>query len=235
MIIDITMLTLNRLKLVEQALNTLFQRTEPEAYRLTVWDDGSVEDVRQRLVTFAGENVYHHHADPPTGGAAPARNAAIALHEKMWKRHDLLYLSDNDVAFQPYWLEVMLEAWEVASADGFAILGGYCHPYNATPIHTIPVYSTHLKRTIEVREVVALATQSWLLDWSTYDRYGPFPEAEGINRSEDVHFCNLVRGDGKKVGYVHPFVVLPSGLTDTYGNKAIGAELLTPHEGVLML
>lgn len=204
MIVDVTMLTYGRESLTAQALRTLKENT-PSDYRLHTLSEES--------------------------GASIARNHLL---RSIAQRGDLLYISDNDVAFQPHWLDVMLEAWEVASSNGFVILGGYCHPYNATAIHTIPVYSTTLHKTIEIREVVALATQSWLLSWDTWDKFGPLPEAEGINRSEDVHFCNLVRAAGKKVGYVYPHVVLPSGLTDTYGNKAIGAELLTPHEGVLM-
>lgn len=207
MTVDVTMLTYGRPALTEQALKTLEDNTPADLYH---------------LYTLSEES-----------GAGIARNHLLQGIPRE-QRGDLLAILDNDVFLTPHWLEVMLEAWEVASSNSFDIIGGFCHPYNAAPLHTIPVYSTHLNRTVEIREVVALATQSWLLRWETYDTYGPFREAPGINQSEDVHFCNLVRANGKKVGYVWPHVVLPSGLTDTYGKPAVGAELLTPQDGVVM-
>ncbi len=216
--VNVTMLARNRHRLTEQALDSLAPRPGDT---LTVLDDGS-----QPLLSRAT-----HRNEVATGGAGPARNQVIG---RVPERLDLLYLSDNDVYFLPRWLDILTELWPFAYALGFRVLGGQSHPYNAQAVGTWPCYSDAARRTVELRECLAVATQSWLMDWETWDHYGPFAEAPGVRQSEDVAMCQRLRDDGFKVGYVWPHVVLNTSRTDTFGKDVPGKELLTVPDGVVM-
>lgn len=223
--VNVTMLARNRHKLTEQALASLQTNTDWSGADFTFLDDGSQPPI---INPIAGTYIYNTEA---SGGAGIARNMVIKY---VSERRDLLYLSDNDVLMLPRWLDILTELWPFAYALGFRVLGGWSHPFNMQSIGTWPFYSESARRTIELRECLAVATQSWLMDWETWNKYGPFDEAPGVRQSEDVAFCNRVRADGFKVGYVFPFPVLNTSRTDTFGKPVPGAELLTVPEGVTM-
>lgn len=229
--VNVTMIARNRHRLTEQAIKSFWDNTGHGT--ITVLDDASEVPVRDDYLV---KNVkYIVRNTKATGGAGPARNQVIREAEKMHGRADLLYLSDNDVYFMPRWLDLLCELWPQAYAEGFRVLGGYQHPFNRTSLGAWPQYSEVMGRTVVVHETLAVATQSWLMDWETWDKYGPFAEAPGVRQSEDVAFCSRVRADGFRVGYVHPFCVLNTSLTDTFGKDVPGVELLRGEvpEGVI--
>ena len=218
--VNVTMIARNRHRLTEQALRSLALNTDIDSYWLHLLDDASkpyLEVLPEHLVAQLIRN------NVATGGAGIARNQVIRAVKQ---RQDLLYLGDNDVVFLPGWLDLLTELWPAAYASGFRVLAGYQHPFNRTSLGAWPQYSEVMSRTVVVHETLAVATQSWLMDWETWDKYGPFAEAPGVRQSEDVDMCQRIRKDGGKVGYVWPPCVLNCSLTDTFGAEVPGAELL---------
>jgi len=214
MLVNITMLTFGRPRLLEQALRTLKENTNPNLYSLSTFDDGA------RL------------------GTGKARNEVIKLAER-GGRGDYLYLSDLDVAFFPKWLPALVECYEYAREQHNVIaLGAYNHPYNG-PFEKHPFYSTHLGCTLEIGFVYALATQSWLWRWEDWLKYGPFPAtAPGhVCQSEDWVMSQRIRNDGKQVASVYPPLICSTGITNSFGEHIPGYEIvaLEPHpEGVIV-
>lgn len=223
--VNITTLVRDRVKLAKQTVRSIVEHTDLEYHNWSVLDDGSnlpfnfPEAYENREISLV-RNI------EPTGGAGPARNQVINNVETVFGRAELLYLGDSDCYHTPRWLDLLCELWPQAYAEGFRVIGGYQHPFNRTSLGAWPQYSEVMGRTMVVHETLAVATQSWLMDWETWDKYGPFAEAPGVRQSEDVDMCKRIRADGDKVGYVWPPCVLNCSLTDTFGAEVPGAELL---------
>lgn len=228
--VNVTMLARGREKLTLQSVRSLRDTAcNFETMDVTILDDAGEPPVHEGIWAHCMETEVIRNK-VATGGAGPARNQVIrAVRE----RGDLLYLSDNDVYFTPGWLDILTDVWPHAYMLGFRVLGGWSHPYNAQAVNVYPAYSESTRRTVELRECLAVATQSWLMDWETWDEWGPFDEAPGVRQSEDVAFCNRMRAAGYKVGYVSPFVVWSTSKTDTFGQQVPGAELITVPEGII--
>jgi len=211
---NITMLSFGRPRLFEQALRTLQQHTAPESYRLTLFNDDA------KL------------------GTGTARNEVIRLAEKEEGRLDYLYLSDLDVAFTEDWLE-MLIAWYDFSRTHFKIgaLGGYCHPYHQPfEKHALLTQKNGKFNRSEIGITWALPTQSMLMTWDIWDKYGPFDTTTpgAVNCGEDWLFTERLRKDGLRVGTVYPPVVLNTGRRDSFGKLMIGHELVEDIPGLIV-
>jgi GT2 family glycosyltransferase len=155
-------------------------------------------------------------------GTGAARNQVIRESELRHGRGDYLYLSDNDVYFYPTWLPILIKCYEKAYDFGYRAIGAYNHPYHQ-PGASVPVYGAY-----EVREVNALALQSMLMSWETWDKYGPFCQTPPgkVCQSEDVDFTNKLKADGYKLGVVSPALVVNTGITNSFGQKIPGYELV---------
>jgi len=55
-----------------------------------------------------------------------------------------------------------------------------------------------------------------------------------ISGSEDFAFCQKIVKDGFKVGSIEPEVVIHTGKTNTYQEKATGHETFKEVEGVMI-
>jgi len=132
-------------------------------------------------------------------------------------RGNYLYLSDNDVFFPPGWLEKLIEHYEYAWTYGYRVLGAYNHPFNQPVSRIDGVY-----------EVNHLASQSMLMKWEVWDQFGPFVETpvDKVCQSEDVAFSNKIREAGYKVGVVSPWLVVNTGITNSFGEHIPGWELV---------
>lgn len=153
-------------------------------------------------------------------GTGMARNQSIRAASNHG-RGDFLYLSDDDVYFiQPDWMSILIENFRYAEHDGFAAVGAYNHPFNQ-PVPTWNGYG-------RVAEVYALATQSMLMRWETWDRFGPFCQTPPgkVCQSEDVDFSNRIRSAGLKVGTLIPPLLANTGITNSCGEKIPGWELV---------
>jgi len=201
------MLSYGRPRLLEQALRTLQQHTPPEAYRLTMFNDEA------KL------------------GTGTARNEVIRLAEKEKGRLDYLYLSDLDVAFTQGWLATLIAAYERGRNElHMGAIGGYCHPYHQ------PTERHAYASNIDIGITWALPTQSMLMTWDMFDRYGPFATTSPgkVNCGEDWLFTERMRADGLRVGAVYPHVVLNTGRKDSFGKLMIGHELVQDIPGLIV-
>lgn len=233
MTVNIAMICRDRPALTEQSLRSIRNTQVPST--LTVLDDGSKEstmEIVQRIALLPHPTMKFHVVRrlSPTGSSGAARNQAINASLERFGRGDLLYCSDNDVFFERGWLETLLLAWAVAKSLGYGILGGYNHPYH------LPVAGggTDFASPWNIVENLTLASQSWLMEWDTWDKFGPLAEEQGVRKGEDWLFTERVRAAELKVGKIEPPVVLNCSHTDTFGEKVPGAELIPNCLGVLV-
>lgn len=219
---NIVLLVKDRPRLTEQTLRTLCMHTDRAAYNVTVVDDGSWPETSKIISRYEGYSnlqiVTFLHS---VGIVGFLRNVGVWASERFFGRGDYLYLSDNDVAFTPGWLDKMISAKEnikIAHGKGVAILGGYRHPF-----HLFKQAVTEHEQTIDVTDAVAGYSQ--LMRWECWDLYGPFDQhAKGVCQSEDFAICQKITSKGNFVGYIHPPVIHNCGITNSEGKPAIGAE-----------
>lgn len=210
--VNITLITRDRPLLVTQTLMSMLQ-TSIKA-DLTIVDDGSeftnyelLEDL-VKIIALRGWRINLIRNEEPSKNAGVTRNQAI---NGVVTRGDFLYCSDNDCYFHLGWLEKLISVWREAKyGQGYAILGGYNHPFHQPQSLTDG----------QIIENLALSSQSWLMEWSTWDRFGPLVE----EKEHDQEFCNRVRKAGFKVGKLNPPVVVNTGLTDSLGKHIPGYE-----------
>lgn len=230
--INIVMLAHNRPRLTEQAIASLIRNTTTK-FRLMIVDDYSSSETADMLDEYSdasGDTIRVAHSRITRLGPGLARNIGIRKSEQ-WGRGEALYLIDNDTFHLPEWDEHLLIAFEAAKSVGFKILGGYCHPFQQRGKN----YGT--TQVGVVRELEALGLLSWLMDWSTWDSFGPFDAAVKVNGSEDWAMCQRIRKAGGKVGVLEPGVVINTGLTSSDGKPCPGAATLLNQEipmGVLL-
>jgi hypothetical protein len=214
MIVNFCMLFHGRPRLLSQTLCSIGDTSdiefsmhgedpEPEALRIAT---EFMEDKPGTLTTLSNNR-----------GTGLARNFSI----EMARRGDFLYLSDDDVYFlQPDWMEILVENFRYAEHNGFVAVGAYNHPFN----QPLPSWNGYGR----VAEVYALATQSMLMRWETWDRFGPFCQTPvgRVCQSEDVEFSNKIRAAGLKVGTMIPPLLANTGITNSCGEKIPGWELV---------
>jgi hypothetical protein len=214
--VNIVMLTKNRPRLTDQTLSTLYRNTPHHLFNLTIVDDESDVPIK-----FHETNAVLLRIEHSSGITAQARNLGVYFAEKYWGRGDMLYLSDNDVFNTDCWLQKMLQAFDYGEPHGLKLLGGWNHPYHQTN------ESAKLPSGSLVCTNHALAGASQLMRWDTWDKYGPLEHgAPGVCQGEDVTFCNKITADGGKVAKLYPHVLLNTGVTNSHGQPAPGADLM---------
>jgi|WetSurMetagenome_2_1015567.scaffolds.fasta_scaffold122486_3 hypothetical protein len=236
--VSIVMITRDRQTITQQAITSLGLSSYP--YRVAkpftfIYDDGSSMDNANLVGTCCELNGFNfHHNEPSTGSAGAARNNAVSLSAGVFGKTNFLYCSDNDVYFTPAWLKVMLKAFEIAEQHGFKILGGCNHPYHQPEENVPSIPFEFAGKQYNIIQNLALASQSWLMRWETWEKYGPLEENKGVRQSEDWAFTQKVRADGGKVGHIKPFVVIPTSRTDTFGELIPGHEYIEDYPGVII-
>jgi glycosyltransferase involved in cell wall biosynthesis len=215
------MLIRDRLRLTEQALDSIFNHTVPGQYTLTIVDDGSQS---AKIRSIAGnEHTAVVRFSPSVSVLGFLRNVGAQISERVFGRGDWLCFLDNDVAVFEGWLGNMIE---IASWPGSHLLGGQRHPYHK------PNQRLVYGRCVE--ETDAVAGYSMFMSWSTWDRFGPFDaNAKGIGQSEDWAFSQRVKNGGGIVGYIHPPVLSHTGLTNSDGKPATGHEAFKRFPGLI--
>lgn len=228
MTVNIAIIARDRPRVTRQCLESLALNTPRELYNLTIIDDGSeafTEDAI-RESCWHRKNWVSLRNQKSKGIVGLARNLSFYWAQHYWGRGDYLYSSDNDAVFTSGWLETLIDCFE---SSGFALLGGYNHPYHQPVGDPLPM---KVLGTV-VREYLALAGPSMLMRWETLDRFGPFPELEvGLCKSEDWEFCQRIRRAGLKIGAVWPHIVLNAGIITTFGEKAVGHEYMQTPKGI---
>lgn len=221
--VNVTMLCANRPRLLRQALDSIGDYSEAT---LTIRDAGmnpSVIRIAEQAAVW-GAAVYSG-SDPL--GTGPARNECVRTSEQLFGRGHYLYLSDDDVYFtRPDWLSILVDTYENAKKSGYVVLGGYNHPFNQPNFFLGGFYDCY-----------HVASQSMLMSWDVWDEFGPFCDtpAGKVCQSEDVDFCNRIRAAGYKVGVISPALLVNTGITNSFGEKIPGWELVKSQcpEGVI--
>lgn len=213
--VNITMLCANRPRLLKQALDSIGDLSDAT---VTIRDAGMSIDVRDIVYHWQSPKRHWIAAQGPMG-TGPARNAVVKESELHFGRGDYLYISDDDVFFlRPDWLKVLVNAYEwMKNFHGYAVVGAYNHPFNQPVTHCEKGY-----------ECYAVATQSMLMSWDVWDEFGPFCQtpAGKVCQSEDVDFCNRIRAKGYKVGVISPALLVNTGITNSFGEKIPGWEMV---------
>jgi GT2 family glycosyltransferase len=229
---NITMLAATRPRLLKQALDSIGDLSDATVY---IRDAGMNREVKGIALQWAQDryNARVFASNTPALGTGPARNTVIDATDFHFGRGDYLYLSDDDVYFlQPNWLSILSAAYDQAWEHGFRVLAAYGHPFNR-PIAP----STRLECRWNVEEVYAVATQSMLMRWETFDEFGPFcyTPAGKVCQSEDVDFSNRIRAAGYKVGVISPALLVNTGISNSFGEHIPGWELVKSQcpEGIL--
>ncbi len=219
---NFTLLVHNRLTLTKQCLMSLKRSGCMRDLSITIFDDASNDETREFLERWCFDNGAFLMSEAESVGTGNARNTVITLSEAEYGRDEFLYLSDNDVCFFPGWLEILIKAYRVAWLDCFKVLGGYNHPFHQ------PVASLPIPGCCEVKQVEALALQSMLMSWWAWDAYGKFCSTPvgRVCMGEDVEFAWRIAADKGKLGVVHPAVVVNTGITNSFGEKIPGWELV---------
>jgi GT2 family glycosyltransferase len=231
---NFTMLVRNRYTLTRQAITSLMRDTGTLHETFTILDDRSELETSAYLEQWGKMSrvlLLRNSPREQNMGTGELRNLVIKSSEWAFGRGDYLYLSDNDVFFYRHWLELLIEAYERSWANGVRVLGAYNHPFHqhGELLHN----GLHWN----VFAVNALATQSMLMRWEVWDKYGPFCQtpADKVCQSEDVDFTNKILADGYTIGVVSPPLVVSTGITNTFGEKIPGWELVKAQcpEGVI--
>jgi GT2 family glycosyltransferase len=235
--VNFTMLAFNRPRLTRQALDSL--RPVPKDLNITIYNNGldefhgmdgeSEANTAYWVSVFcAGQpNAWTYCGYNEERGTGESRNHVIKSSEQAFGRGDYLYLSDNDVFFYPAIFEKLVPIYEYAWTLGFKVLAGYNHPFHI-PIASYPVFGGGKQKISEIREVQAVALQSMLMKWEVWDKYGPFNETPPgrVCMGEDVDFCHKITADGGKLGVVHPPLLVNTGITNSFGERIPGWEMV---------
>src|SRR5262245_28048 len=230
MITNIVLLSHNRPKLMAQTLNTLVRNTHPDAYTLTIVDDGS--DLNCLVQAMTSFDAVPKHMTIITvdhcGIVGRVRNLGIYWSEQTFGKGDYLYLSDNDAYFTPGWLDTLIAAIDDDRCRPVVkLLGGWNHPYMQPIPDDVKGGGTAYLGDRRVKAHDAVAGASMLMRWGIYDKHGPFDAtAAGVGQSEDWAFCQKIIQDGGKVASIYPRVVYNCGVTNSLGQLSPGADLM---------
>jgi glycosyltransferase involved in cell wall biosynthesis len=220
--ITVVMLVRDRLRLTRQALRSLLTNRQDHSadLNIVIVDDASQPATRIWLSDWAPSANVQLIRHEESRGTGWARNIGVAAAREIFGTDSLLYLSDNDVFFMPGWDTALRATHEFFG--GFKIIGGGCHPYLQASDVSCEVIAGYQMATRD-----AVSGYSWLLDWSTWDEFGPLDaHALGVRQSEDWAMCQKVRKAGYFVGSILPEMVIHTGLTDTFGERPPGWEIM---------
>jgi glycosyltransferase involved in cell wall biosynthesis len=233
--LNVVMLVRERWPLTKQALSSLALNTQTD-FTLTLVDDASTQETKELLADWVETvDVNAQLIRNEVGGCTgKARNQGVEAARK-FGTDNLLYLSDNDVYFMPKWDQAILAAHKLWGSY-VKVTGGGCHPFLQPNMTSSNGFSLPTKPDVRYQMTYrdAVSGYSWLIDWKTWDKYGPLDaHAQGVRQSEDWAMCQKIIKAGFRVGSILPEVVLHTGLRDTFGERPPGWELIERVQGVL--
>lgn len=229
---NIVLLAKDRHRLTEQCLRTLYMNTPHDQFNLVTIDDGSWPETKRVIQGYHG---YANHQivtlQNSIGIVGFLRNLGAQVSEKMFGRGDWLYMSDNDVVFQPQWLDRMIDRLTFGGDIGVKVLGGYRHPFHGV---LVDASTERMFQGEGIECTDAVAGYSHLMSWATWDEFGPYDShAKGVCQSEDFAFCQKIVKTGGLVGYIEPPVIAVCGVTSTGGKPAVGHESIPRIPGLV--
>jgi len=233
--VNIVLLVRDRPRLTEQCLRTLYQHTDPREFSLVICDDGSKAETGHLITSYGRKytNIEIVHFARPVGIVGFLRNVGIWTSERVFGPGDWLCFLDNDTAVHKYWLSQFIDCATICSKDGVTgkgvkIYGGCRHPYHGIN----QSLAMGNGRTLHVTD--AVAGYSMFMSWDTWDKYGPFDaHSKGLGQSEDHALSRRVVNDGALVGYIDFPILAHTGITNSDGKPATGAEAFEREPGIL--
>lgn len=228
--VNVVLIARDRPRLTEQTLRTLYMNTKYEDFNLTTVDDGSHAETWKLIHNYGitKGNIEMVRFDRSVGIVGFLKNVGAWTSERVFGRGEFLCFIDNDIALMPNWLDQMIavkehiKCSEREDAKGYAVIGGYRHPYHG--VNLLAMGETHLGLSA-IEETDAVAGYMHFMRWATWDLYGPYDQhAKGVCQSEDFAFCRKVIENHGHVGYIHPPVLFNCGITNSEGLPAIGSE-----------
>jgi GT2 family glycosyltransferase len=220
--VNFSMQIRDRFNLTRQALMSL-ATSGMDNMTVTVLDDRSEEKTRGYVEMWCRQfNAYYIRNDEPLG-TGQLRNMVMEESRKHFGQGAYVAPHDNDVFFKPHWLSDLIDCYEEVWIRGFRLIAGYGHPFHQ-PIGYQQFIHNHPE--LRVYEVQAIATQSMMMRWDVWDKYGPFCDTpvDKTCQSEDVDFTNKIRNDGFKLGVVRPSLIHATALKNTFGEPGPGWE-----------
>ena len=238
--VNFTMQVRDRPRLTVQALKSL-AAAGLDGMTVTVLDDRSKEETREYVQAWCVSFDAHYVRNDEPLGTGQLRNMVMEESRKHFGQGEYVAPHDNDVFFKPGWMNELIDAYEKSWGFGFRLLGAYGHPFHKAISFIRYVKGQPLpggatsgtdwsSAAIEefglVMEVQALATQSMIMRWDVWDKYGPFcpTPIDKTCQSEDVDFTNKIRKDGFKLGVVYPHLIHATALKNTFGDPGPGWE-----------
>lgn len=218
-------LTRNRPRLLHQCMESLVAHTDPEAYNLVLVDDASDNFCE-------GPDGWPYGLPRPKHSSflraqnsghvlAQLKNLGVAWSEQRFGRGEWLYIGDADTWFSKGWLSDLMHNASHSEEFRFCLWGGQVHPFHQ-------INSTlHIDDDVAITEHCAIDGPSWLMRWSTWDTFGPLARTTeaGTCKGEDGAFGDRIRAAGYKLGCIQPHVVIHTGLRNTEGELAVGADI----------
>lgn len=235
--INVCMVARDRPELTEKTINS-YLGSRAERHPVTIVDDASQDDTRQLLEWFAYRYDFQLIRNDEPRGVGGAKNQCVEASAGKFGHGRWLFLCDNDVQFQTYAIEDMVETYRRhAGPSKIRLLGGYAHPFNGTIRQHSVVDESVSNETRIVHDVVheknAVDGLSWLMEWDTWKLHGKLMDnARGVRQSEDWEYCQRIRKAGYRVGVVWPHVVRNLGVVDTFGEEIPGADEVRKQQGM---
>lgn len=223
---NIIMLVRDRYRLTKQCINSLYNSTPQSEFNLTIIDD-ETEDFRTHALLWqlGKTNATILRIGHSRHILSHARNLGVYWAQSYFGRGDRLYFTDNDIYFRQNWLAGMNWLADMFNED-VKIIGGCRHPFHGVNVvvHHYQDQARYPDAALELTD--AVAGYSMLMDWDTWDNFGPFEQiaAPGVGQSEDFAFSRRVVDAGLFVGYTAQPVVYHCGITNSDGKPAVGAE-----------
>ncbi len=215
---NVVILSHERLRLLRQCIESLYANTPMDQFNCVVCDDESQDfRVKKYLRSITHRNFSLLEATNSGHVLSQLKNTAAAYSEQRFGRGEFLHLGDSDVFFMPGWLERMTAMAKTSEMDArFQLWGGQVHPFHE-PIKQIAV---------DMTEHSILDGPSWFMRWNTWDICGPLDRttAPGPCQSEEYPYCQRIISNGGRIGAISPHVVIHTGLSNSNGQLAPGAE-----------
>lgn len=209
-----------RLRLYMQTLTSLLKNTDSEDIGSIIIIDDCSEIT---LPPFKGVTVIRN---DNIRGVGYSKNFAYEEQLKLDNDPDYLYFFDTDTFFTKNWLDKLVHCYNCVS-ERFKILGGGCHPFllpREGESESVEYFDKNLN-TFLINSTDALSGWSWLMYPEIFKKYGKLADnSVGVGKSEDWEYCQRIRNEGFKVGYIDPQIIGHCGLTDSEGKQIVGYE-----------
>jgi len=217
---NLVMLCRDRLRLTEQALESLYANTDAAKFSLVLVDDASSDFRVRRLLQRYGEkpNATLLRIEVSSHVLARAKNIGVEWSRQTFGDGEWLYLSDNDVAFLPGWLDKLTAVAERLEPNGYRLWGGQVHPFHHHDMLAFVGQFDWLPYSM-------LDGPSWLMRWQTWKDMGGLRGSDaGVCKGEDVDFCQRLIASGGRIEVIKEHVVIHTGLTNSDGQDAPGRK-----------